>query len=111
MLGARTAQITKILHYVLLHYVRSEILTFECCKKPSKVGTFEGLFESSTFVYALIHTYIHTYTYIIIHTCTHVQTSIPAYMNASMHIYVCACVRTYVPTYLRMYIQKTKVKL
>ena len=34
----------------------SEILTFECCKKHSKVGTFEGLFESSTFVYALVPT-------------------------------------------------------
>ena len=31
MLGTRTAQITKI-----LHYVRSEILTFECCKKTFK---------------------------------------------------------------------------
>ena len=31
----------------------SEISTFECCNKHSKVGTFEGLFESSTFVYAL----------------------------------------------------------
>ena len=32
----------------------SEYLTLECCKKHSKVGTFEGLFESSTFVYALV---------------------------------------------------------
>ena len=33
----------------------SEYLILECCKKHSKVGTFEGLFESSTFVYALVH--------------------------------------------------------
>ena len=31
----------------------SKYLTLECCKKHSKVGTFEGLFESSTFVCAL----------------------------------------------------------
>ena len=34
--------------------------TFECCVYHSKVGNFNGSFESRTFIYALTHTQTHT---------------------------------------------------
>ena len=35
-----------------LHYLSFILITFECCIYHSKVGTFEGLLESRTFIFA-----------------------------------------------------------
>ena len=43
--------ITKVLANIFPYKVKQK--TFECCIYHSKVGTFEGLFKSRTFVYAL----------------------------------------------------------
>ena len=43
--------ITEVLANIFPYKVKQK--TFECCIYHSKVGTFEGLFKSRTFVYAL----------------------------------------------------------
>ena len=46
--------ITEVLANIFPYKVKQK--TFECCIYHSKVGTFEGLFKSRTFVYALNNT-------------------------------------------------------
>ena len=89
--------------------------TFKCCNYHS---TFEGLFESRTFIYALMHTCKHTHNYMHTHTCarthtrTHAHTHTHAYTHT--HSYTCthtrACAHTHTHTHTHLWSVKQNIK-
>ena len=67
-----------------------EILIFECCKYYLKIGTFEGLFKSSTFAYALVCMYvcIRAQTNVVTFECSFVFVTFVSRFFVTKHLFI-----------------------